>query len=61
MDNPFLKPPLKKLLTEAKNNKNRRWGKNSDGVTTLKYNLSALMSPLCFVYEHLALKKCPAV
>jgi len=27
MDNPFLKPPLKKLLTEAKNNKNRRWGK----------------------------------
>lgn len=56
MDNPFLKPPLKKLLSEAKNNKNRRW-KKSDLVGTLKNIPSALMSLFCFVYEGLGLKK----
>lgn len=61
MDNPFLKPPLKKLLSEAKNNKNRRW-KKSDLVGTLKNIPSALMSLFCFVYEGLGLKKkCPTV
>lgn len=56
MDNPFLKPPLKKLLSEARNNKNRRW-KSSELVSTLKYIPSALMSLFCFVCEGLGLKK----
>lgn len=52
MDNPFLKPPLKKLLSEEKNNKNRRW-ENSDLVGVLKYILSALMSLFSSAYEGL--------